>query len=123
MQHSAHTHSQDAEPRSQDRRIALRHAHFEHIVVQSEWGDLGGALLDLSSTGGQVHIANGFLPFEGDEVTLQLVDAGHLCGHVAWVGDTSIGITFDQPVASIGDLIWPEQRGQEWYRRAVRPHS
>lgn len=121
MQHSANTTSQDA--KSRNRRIAARHAHFEHVVVRSEWGDLGGALLDLSSTGGQVRIANGLLPFEGDEVTLRLVDAGHLCGHVAWVGDTSIGIAFDQPVASIGDLIWPEQRGPEWYRRAARPQS
>ena len=123
MHHSANTPRQDAEPRSQNRRIAMRHAHFENIVVQSEWGDLGGALLDLSSTGGQVRIANGLLPFEGDKITLRLVDAGHLCGHVAWVGDTSIGIAFDQPVASLGDLLWPEQRGPEWYRRAARPQA
>ena len=123
MQHSAYTPRQDTDTGAQNRRIAARHAHFEHIVVQSEWGDLGGALLDLSSTGGQVRIANGLLPFEGDEVTLRLVDAGHLCGHVAWVGDTSIGIAFDQPVASIDDLLWPEQRGPEWYRRAARPQA
>ena len=101
----------------------MRHGHFEHIVVQSEWGDLGGALLDLSCTGGQVRIANGLLPFEGDEVTLRLVDAGHLCGRVAWVGDSAIGIAFDQPIASIGDLLWPEQRGPEWFSRAARPQA
>ena len=91
--------------------------------MQSEWGDFGGALLDLSCSGGQVRVANGLLPFEGDEITLRLVDAGHICGHVAWVGDTSIGIAFDQPVASLGDLLWPEQRGPEWYRRAARPQA
>jgi hypothetical protein len=123
MQHSASSRYQNSEPRSQNRRIATRHAHFEHIVVQSEWGDLGGALLDLSSTGGQVRIVNGLLPFEGDEVTLRLVDAGHLCGRVTWVGDTSIGIAFDQPVASVEDILWPEQRGPEWYRHAARPPS
>jgi hypothetical protein len=123
MQHSASTRSHDADSRSGGRRLAARHAHFEHIVVQSEWGDLGGALLDLSSTGGQVRIANGLLPFKGDEVTLQLVDAGHLCGRVVWVGPTSIGIAFDQPVASLGDILWPEQRGPEWFRRAARPQA
>lgn len=123
MQHSAHTPRHNADPRSLNRRVATRHAHFENIVVQSEWGDVGGALLDLSSTGGQVRIANGLLPFEGDEVTLRLVDAGHLCGHVAWVGDTSIGIAFEHPVASVDDLLWPEQRGPEWYRRAARPQA
>jgi hypothetical protein len=123
MQHSAHTPRHNADPRSLNRRVATRHVHFENIVVQSEWGDVGGALLDLSSTGGQVRIANGLLPFEGDEVTLRLVDAGHLCGHVAWVGDTSIGIAFEHPVASVDDLLWPEQRGPEWYRRAARPQA
>jgi hypothetical protein len=121
--HNANTLWQDAETRSPDRRIATRHAHFEHIVVESDWGDLGGALLDLSSTGGQVRVANGLLPFEGDEVTLRLVDAGHLCGRVAWVGDTSIGIAFDRPVGSIGDILWPEQRGAQWYRLAARPQA
>lgn len=123
MQQSTNSRSYQDDTRSQNRRIAARHAHFEHIVVQSEWGDVGGALLDLSSTGGQVRIANGLLPFEGDEVTLRLVDAGHLCGHVAWVGDTSIGIAFEQPIASVDELLWPEQRGPEWYRRAARPQA
>jgi hypothetical protein len=123
VQHSASSRWQDAEPRSQNRRLAARHVHFEHVVVQSEWGDLGGALLDLSSTGGQVRIANGLMPFEGDEVTLRLVDARYLSGQVAWVGETSIGIAFDHPVASVDDLLWPEQRGPEWYRKAARPQA
>lgn len=123
MQTSAHSRWQDAEARSPNRRIATRHGHFEHVVVQSEWGDFGGALLDLSSTGGQVRLANGLMPFEGDEVTLRLVDAGHLCGQVVWTGETTIGIAFDQPVANVDDLLWPEQRGAEWYRKAARPQS
>ena len=123
MQHSTSSPSHDADARYGNRRLAARHAHFEHIVVQSEWGDLGGALLDLSCTGGQVRIANGLLPFEGDEVTLRLVNAWHLCGRVAWVGETSIGIAFDQPVASMSDILWPEQRGPEWFRKAARPQA
>lgn len=123
MQPSASTSPLDADARFGNRRLAARHIHFEHIVVQSEWGNLDGALLDLSCTGGQVRIANGLLPFDGDEVTLRLVDAGHLCGRVAWVGQTSIGIAFDQPVASMGDILWPEQRGPEWFRKAARPQA
>jgi hypothetical protein len=123
VHHSADMSRQEAEPRSPNRRVAMRHDHFEHVVVQSEWGDFGGALLDLSTTGGQVRLANGLMPFEGDAVTLRLVDAGHLCGQVVWTGETSIGIAFDRPVANVNDLLWPEQRGAEWYRKAARPQS
>jgi hypothetical protein len=123
MQPDASPSSHDTDAPSGNRRLAARHAHFEHIVVQSEWGDLGGALLDLSCTGGQVRIANGLLPFEGDEVTLRLVEAGHLCGRVAWVGEESIGIAFDEPIKSMGDILWPEQRGPGWFYRAARPQA
>ena len=123
MQHSANSRWQDADSRSDDRRGATRHDHFEHVVVRTEWGDLGGALLDLSCSGGQVRIANGLVPFEGDEVTLRLVDAQHLCGRVAWVGDDAIGIAFDHPIVNVNDLLWPEQRGPEWFRRAARPQA
>ncbi len=123
MDHYARSSMHDAASRAEDRRAAARHEHFEHVIVQSEWGETTGAILDLSQTGGQIRIANGLLPFENDEVMVRLIDARHLCGRVAWVSDTSIGIVFEQPVADVEDFLWAEQRDSGWYRNATRPNS
>ena len=34
----------------------------------------------------------------GEEVTLQLLDRGEVCGHVRWVRDGRVGINFAQPL-------------------------
>lgn len=102
-----------------ERRDTARLVHAERVGVATQWGDIDGRLVDISATGSQVHIANGLVPIEGEEVVLQLVGAGQFAGRVAWANDDAIGIVFDRPVANVGELLWIEQRGPEWYGRAA----
>lgn len=106
--------------RSADRRGAVRHAHAEAVVMTTQWGAIAGSLLDLSTSGVQVRLANGFVPLEGDDVTLRLADGRHLSGSVAWIGRDTVGIGLDSPVPSIEDLLWLEQRGPDWFYASVR---
>jgi len=106
--------------RSADRRGAVRHAHAEAVVMTTQWGAIAGSLLDLSASGVQVRLANGFVPLEGDDVTLRLADGRHLSGSVAWIGRDTVGIGLDSPVPSIEDLLWLEQRGPDWFYASVR---
>lgn len=108
--------------RFSDRRTAGRLAHVERVLVATSWGDIDGTLVDVSSFGGQIRIANGLVPFDGDEVTLRLVGAGQFGGRVAWSTDEAVGIAFDQPITNINELFWIEQRGAEWYSRAALGH-
>lgn len=101
----------------QDRRVAERHIHAEPAMIATQWGEVVGKLVDVSSTGVKVRIANGLVPFAGDEVTLRLVGAGQHAGQIAWVGGDTVGIVFDHVVGNVEELLWLEQRGPEWYER------
>ena len=98
----------------------MRHSHAERVTLATQWGALAGSLLDLSTSGAQVRLANGLVPFEGDEVTLQLVDGRHIMGSVAWADRDALGITFEHALPSIEDLLWLEQRGPDWFYANVR---
>jgi len=76
--------------------------------------------MDLSTTGAQARLANGFVPFEGDEVTLRLVDGRHISGSVAWAHRDAIGIAFTETLPSVEDLVWLEQRGPDWFHASIR---
>jgi hypothetical protein len=88
-------------------------------MIATEWGEIVGTLVDVSSTGVKVRIINGLVPFEGDEVTLRLVGAGQHAGQIAWASDEAIGIVLDQAIGNVEELLWLEQRGPEWYGRAA----
>jgi len=104
-----------------DRRGAERHEHAERVALLTQWGTVTGALADLSCTGALVRLRDGLVPVAGDEVDVRLIDGRHFCGSVAWTGDEWIGIEFDQPLPSIDDILWVEQRGPGWFRAAALP--
>ncbi len=112
-----HWHSAADAP--QNRRVADRHIHAEPAMIATEWGEIVGTLVDVSSTGVKVRVINGLVPFEGDEVTLRLVGAGQYAARIAWVSDEAIGIVLDQAIGNVEELLWLEQRGPEWYGRAA----
>jgi hypothetical protein len=106
--------------RPTDRRGAIRHEHAERVTVTSQWGDQAGSLMDLSTSGAQVRLANGLVPIEGDDVTLRLVDGRYLTGCVAWSNHDRLGISFEEPLPACEDVIWLEQRGADWFYGNVR---
>ena len=106
--------------RSADRRGAIRHEHAERVILTSQWGAQSGSLMDLSTSGAQLRLANGLVPIEGDGITLRLVDGRHLTGHVAWSACDRLGIRFEQELPSVEDLLWLEQRGADWFYASVR---
>ncbi len=103
-----------------ERRGMARHAHVEWITLTTQWGTLAASLMDLSATGAQVRVANGLAPFEGDDVTLRLVDGRHLSGSIAWSERDTLGISFEQTLVSLDDILWLEQRGPDWFHASVR---
>ena len=90
------------------------------MILTSQWGTQSGSLMDLSTSGAQVRLANGLVPIEGDEITLRLVDGLHLTGSVAWCHRDRLGISFEQPLPACEDVIWLEQRGADWFYGNVR---
>jgi hypothetical protein len=96
------------------RRRDARHAHAERVALCSEWGEVTGWLVDLSSGGAQVHLANGMVPMEGDDVMLRLSDGRCICATTAWIGAQTLGLAFEQPLAAIEDVLWIEQRDLRW---------
>lgn len=102
-------------PQYRTRRGAERHAHAERVALTTQWGEVDSTLIDLSRTGVQVRLANGLVPMEGDDVTLRLIDGRHIAGVVTWTGTSTLGISFDQPLACVEDILWVEQRGPEWF--------
>jgi hypothetical protein len=109
-----------AAPRQGSRRGASRHAHAEHVTVTTQWGAQAGSLMDLSTSGAQVRLANGLVPIEGDDVTLRLVDGRHLAGSVVWADRGAIGIRFETTLSSLEEILWLEQRGADWFYASVR---
>lgn len=103
-----------------ERREAVRHAHVERITLTTQWGTIAGSLMDLSETGAQVRVANGRAPFEGDDVMVRLVDGRHLSGSIAWSVRDALGISFEQTLLVLDDILWLEQRGPDWFRASVR---
>lgn len=103
-----------------ERRGTVRHAHVERITLTTQWGTLVASLMDLSTTGAQVRVANGLAPVEGDDVTLRLVDGRHLSGSIVWSERDALGISFEQALPAIDDLLWLEQRGPDWFCASVR---
>ncbi len=76
--------------------------------------------MDLSTSGAQLRLANGLVPVEGDDITLRLVDGRHLTGSVAWSDRDMLGISFEQELPSVEDVLWLEQRGADWFYGCVR---
>jgi len=76
--------------------------------------------MDLSTSGAQLRLANGLVPIEGDDITLRLVDGRHLTGYVAWSNRDMLGISFEQELPSVEDVLWLEQRGADWFYASVR---
>ncbi len=109
-----------AEPRQASRRGADRHAHAERVTITTQWGAQAGSLMDLSTSGAQVRLANGLVPVEGDDMTLRLVDGRYLAGNVVWADRGAIGIRFEMPLSSLDDVLWLEQRGADWFYASVR---
>jgi len=109
-----------AAPRQASRRGADRHAHAERVTITTQWGAQAGSLMDLSTSGAQVRLANGLVPVEGDDMTLRLVDGRHLAGNVVWADRGAIGIRFEMPLSSLEDVLWLEQRGADWFYASVR---
>lgn len=94
--------------------------HTERVALETQWGPLPGCLMDVSTSGARVRLPNGLVPFEGDEVMLRLVDVRHVQGSVAWVDRDALGITFEQALPSVEELLWLEQRGADWFYASVR---
>lgn len=113
-----HQHGPTGQPA--DRRAAVRHDHAERVALATQWGALSGSLMDVSTSGAQVRLADGLVPFEGDEVTLRLVDGRNIMGSVVWADRDALGIAFEQALPLIEDVIWLEQRGPEWFYASVR---
>ncbi len=88
--------------------------------MTSQWGAQTGSLMDLSTSGAQLRLANGLVPIEGDDITLRLVDGRHLTGSIAWSKRDRLGICFEQELPSIEDVLWLEQRGADWFCGNVR---
>lgn len=101
-----------------NRRVSERHIHAEPAMIATQWGEIVGTIIDVSSSGVKVRITNGLVPFVGDEVTLRLVGAGQYAGAIAWADNEEIGIALDQSIGNVEELLWLEQRGPEWYERA-----
>lgn len=53
-------------------------------------------LVNISRSGAMVIFP--LTPHIGDEITLQVLDRGQVCGHVMWVRDGRIGVGFDTPL-------------------------
>ena len=106
--------------RAAERRETVRHAHVEPIHLTTQWGTLVASLMDLSTTGAQVRVANGLVPLDGDEVMLRLVDGHHLSGSIVWSARDALGISFEQALPRLDDLLWLEQRGPDWFHASVR---
>jgi hypothetical protein len=103
-----------------ERRGTSRHEHVERITLSTQWGTSAASLMDISETGAQVRIANGIMPFQGDDIMLRLVDGRHLTGSIAWSERDALGIRFEQALPALDDLLWLEQRGPEWFRANLR---
>lgn len=112
--------NEDIATRAGERRIAMRHAHGERVGITSDWGAEAGMLLDLSTSGAKVRLPNGLVPPAGEEVMLRLVDGRHIAGSIAWTDRDALGIRFEHELGAIEDMIWPEQRGADWYCASVR---
>ena len=112
-------HRHETAAHTLNRRRAERHDHAERVVLTTQWGDVAGTLIDLSVTGAQMRLVNGLVPVDGDDATLRLVDGRYIPGTVAWIGDDTIGLSFDQPLPSVEDILWVEQRGSEWFYGAA----
>lgn len=112
--------SRHSAPRGSERREASRRPHAERIALTTQWGTLSASLMDLSATGAQVRMANGLVPREGGEAMMRLVDGHHLAGVIVWSRGEALGIAFEQPLPSVDDLVWLEQRGPDWFHASVR---
>ena len=106
--------------RAAERRGTARHAHVEPVHLTTQWGTLAASLMDLSTTGAQVRVPNGLVPPDGDEVMLRLVDGHHLSGSIAWSEGDALGISFENALPSLDELLWLEQRGPDWFLASVR---
>jgi hypothetical protein len=103
-----------------ERRIAARCKHVERVSLNTQWGAIAARLMDLSKTGAQVRITNGLAPFQGDDVVLRLVDGQYLSGSIVWSEGGGLGIVFAQPLSTLDDILWLEQRGPDWFHASVR---
>lgn len=69
----------------------LLHQGNRHVV----------GVVDLSASGAMIRFRGELI--EGDEVQLQLLDHGVVTGHVRWVRDGRVGVSFTTPIAAAED--------------------
>lgn len=103
-----------------ERRTLIRHDVSEPITLHSRRGCLTGQLADLSSTGARIYIVRGSVPAIGDAATIELLDQRYLCGEIAWVGDTEVGVAFARALPSVEEFVWSEARNPDWFRSVAR---
>ena len=60
------------------------------------------------------------MPSEYDELSVRLSDGKCLYGVVVWSRQSMLGIAFDTSLPDAEDIVWIENRGPEWWRRAAR---
>ncbi len=123
MSQNGTEHRRHSAARPANRRDSVRHQHAERIGLRTQWGALVGSLVDLSTSGAQVRLANGLVPCDGDEVTLRFVDGRHISGSIVWADRDALGIRFDIALPSVEDVIWLELREPGWFYAQARPRS
>ena len=84
-------------PRSVRRMFDERSEPRDEMVSQTAVLELRGRkhvvrLLNLSPSGAMVIFRA--MPHIGEQVALHLSDRGRVCGHICWVRDSRVGVTF-----------------------------
>lgn len=96
-----------------------RHETFDLAEVTSLHCEVVGSVVDISSSGLKLQIAQGPMPIEGEPVTVRLAGGGHLSGQVVWLDGKNVGVEFDRERPDPLELLWPEVHGPNWFGRLV----
>ncbi len=81
------------DPRREGRRATVP---SQQAILSLRSRDHPIAILDLSQSGAMIAFSGH--AYEGDPVTIQLLDHGLVAGQVRWIRDGRAGISFSQPL-------------------------
>ena len=94
------------------------HRHETWQLVETEFAaaNVVAELLNLSRSGANLRIKNGFSPTVGCSVTITWMDGTEISGLVKWSDIHHVGIEFSEQVANTDELLHFDHLGQDFIR-------
>lgn len=105
---------------SRERRASPRFATLQLVEVETVAGRFVVELVNISSGGACVSMANMPVPAVGSLLTVRLVDGDHALGQLRWVGGVDVGIAFDKPLVNPVAATEFEFLGRSAFARTLR---